>query len=102
MRESQGNGMNLKLKKINPPSWGRTAYQVFLGGKEIGFVWSRTELSYRGTQGWNRGVRLQDFHPICWRFSGSDMESGGFLCFNRESGIRELMRAEGTSGCCLE
>ena len=43
-----------------------TAYRVLLDGNLIGFVWSRRGFSYRGTEGWNRGIRLRDYHPVEW------------------------------------
>ena len=46
----------------------RTAYEVFVDSKSMGFVWSREGFSYRGMEGWNRGIRLKDFHPIEWRY----------------------------------
>ena len=44
----------------------RTAYEVYRGAKKIGYVFSRVGSSYRGMEGWNRGIRLKDFHPIEW------------------------------------
>ena len=44
----------------------KTGYIIEVDGVQRGFVWSVNGFSYRGTQGWNRGIRCQDFHPIEW------------------------------------
>lgn len=46
----------------------QTAYMVEVDGELIGAVWSRKGFSYRGTKGWNRGLRCRDFHPIEWHY----------------------------------
>lgn len=52
----------------------RTLYEVFIGKKPIGFVWSYEGFCYRGTQGWNSGIRIRDYHPIEWACSISTNE----------------------------
>lgn len=47
---------------MNPPD----RPSVCLVDESIGYVWSREGFSYRGTQGWNGGVRVRDFHPTEW------------------------------------
>ena len=56
----------IRYFKIKPPSNAATAYRVERDGEFIGYVWSRRGFSYRGTQGWNRGVRIHDYHPWEW------------------------------------
>lgn len=43
------------------------AYAVSLAGTALGFVWKTRVLSYRGTEGWNRGLRIRDYNPVEWR-----------------------------------
>lgn len=45
-----------------------SAYEVFMHYSSIGFVWKVRGFSYRGMQGWNRGIRLRDYHPTHWEF----------------------------------
>lgn len=45
-----------------------TAYSVRVSEKEVGFVWKKQTFSYRGKEGWNRGIRLHDYHPIRWEY----------------------------------
>jgi hypothetical protein len=70
-----------------------TAYQVTFNGKEIGYVWRQICFSYRGNQGWNRGVRLHDYHPKEWRY-GRYVSDGGSYCYARHYGVGELLRQE--------
>lgn len=55
-----------RFAKVAPLRGMLSAYSVTADGKQIGFVWKRKGFSYRGMQGWNRGIRLRDFHPIEW------------------------------------
>lgn len=66
IREGEGDG----------PPCVITAYRVRRNGVLIGFVWSCRVLSYRGTQGWNRGIRIRDFHPLEWRSGVNPWERG--------------------------
>lgn len=43
--------------------------------QELGCVYKHRGFSYRGKQGWNRGVRLRDFHPTEWIAIGVGLES---------------------------
>jgi hypothetical protein len=81
------------LKKIDPGS-RRTAYAVHRGRRLVGYVWSVVGFSYRGTQGWNRGVRLRDYHPVEWRY-GLAMGLRGLSAHNRGWAVRMLLEAEG-------
>jgi hypothetical protein len=70
----------------------KTAYRVLLDGKEIGFVWSYRGHSYRGMQGWNRGIRLQDYHPTTWKYGPSLFWADCFVCYDRAQGVECLVR----------
>lgn len=48
---------------------GDGEYEVVLNGSVIGKVYRREGFSYRGTNGWNSGIRCQDFHPTVWHFT---------------------------------
>lgn len=51
----------MTLRKTSPG-----VYDVIADGRVLGTVERRAILSYRGTQGWNRGVRIKDYHPAAW------------------------------------
>lgn len=57
------------ISKTNKRIGGNPVYVVTVGGKIAGYVWSRKGFSYRGTQGWNRGIRIRDYHPTEWHFN---------------------------------
>lgn len=66
---------DVKLKQIRESSERlrcsavcKTLYSVEHQGRLIGYVWSEEGFSYRGTQGWNRGIRLRDYRPTEWHF----------------------------------
>jgi len=44
-----------------------SAYEVWDKNVKLGVVWSRRGFSYRGEQGWNRGIRIRDYHPTEWQ-----------------------------------
>ena len=62
--------MTIKFEKMPDCQYNRyiTGYIVNYDGVEIGKVYKKQGFSYRGTNGWNSGIRLQDFHPIEWRY----------------------------------
>ena len=70
-----------------------TAYEVFHADKSIGFVKKRRGFSYRGTGGWNRGIRLRDYHPIEWVY-GKELHSANSWCSNRQRGAENLLREQ--------
>jgi hypothetical protein len=78
------------LKKVDPPSGAATCYSVTIDGRLIGYVWSERGFSYRGDQGWNRGIRLKDFHPWEWHYSGERGGSSG-RTYSRKQAV-ELLR----------
>jgi hypothetical protein len=78
------------------PATSATNYQVFLNGKSIGFVWSRRILSYRGKEGWNRGLRLRDFHPAVWYY-GKHYHERKTSSHRRRVAIDKLVREETTA-----
>jgi hypothetical protein len=64
---------------------------VSCGGCVIGFVWKVRGFSYRGVDGWNRGVRLKDFHPIHWECGREPRRSDGTWHETRKLAARWLM-----------
>ena len=58
----------IKLIKLPDSSMHITGYTVFRGDIEIGEVLKQRGFSYRGSGGWNSGVRFKDFHPIKWSY----------------------------------
>lgn len=58
--------------------------------QELGYVYKRRGFSYRGKQGWNRGVRLRDFHPTEWIAMCGSRESTGQR--TRREAVRWLIR----------
>lgn len=83
------------LVKVKPQSsFTLTCYQVSVkGGSVVGYVWKERGFSYRGTQGWNRGVRLKDFHPMEWHY-GKKLgikESGSYGQISRKFAINSLL-----------
>lgn len=79
-----GEPRNIKFKKNESGT-----YSVFLDGKHIGYVFSREGFSYRGTNGWNSGIRCRDFHPTKWHYSERD----SVYLFVRGLGRRTRKRA---------
>lgn len=67
----------------------RTAYEVFDEGKSIGYVWSKEGFSYRGTQGWNSGIRIRDYSPIEWYYGR--LLGTGNTCYSRQRGAERLL-----------
>lgn len=49
-----------------------TGYAVYGNGEKIGEAYKKRGFSYRGTNGWNSGIRLRDYHPIEWRYKGNN------------------------------
>lgn len=84
--------MKTSLVKVSPIHGQITCYQVSQGERPVGYVWSIKELSYRGTQGWNAGIRLQDFHPIRWRCGESQDEHTRVGHDTRVRAIQWLLR----------
>lgn len=71
MRIRRVEGFYLKqVKTQRYPKEFETCYSVHTHppGDPIAYVWSIRRLSYRGMQGWNRGIRLKDFHPKTWEW----------------------------------
>jgi hypothetical protein len=56
---------NIRMERV-PASGSGTCYRVLLNNEPLGYVFCRRGFSYRGTEGWNRGIRLRDFHPWEW------------------------------------
>lgn len=81
------------IKKMPPHNGHRTTYVVKLSRQVIGYVWSIRGFSYRGVQGWNRGVRIRDYHPIEWYY-GFKLESytGSHSAYNRRLAVEALVR----------
>jgi len=79
------------LIKQKPRPGEQTRYDVMLGETLIGHVYSSKELSYRGMQGWNRGIRLKDFHPTIWRYQTPKQYTKGAFTRNRASGVNTLL-----------
>lgn len=81
----------IKFKRIERVG-AQSAYEVFKDGVPIGFVWSTRVLSYRGTQGWNRGIRVRDFHPLEWRYSKQNnlFDRDSSYARTRRSAVRGL------------
>jgi len=82
----------VQIEKLDCHGSILTAYRVTLNGQEIGFVRREVGFSYRGKQGWNRGVRLQDYHPKEWRYSRSGIYERGLHAFSRHEAVGELVR----------
>lgn len=80
----------LSIKK-EPKGLYRTVYSVWIGRRRVGFVWSTVGFSYFGDQGWNRGIRLRDFHPVEW-FFGNSLDVGT-VTYSRRRGIERLLEA---------
>lgn len=80
----------IRLEKLDPGTH-RTLYAVFRGRRLLGYVWSYVGFSYRGEQGWNRGIRLRDYHPVEWRYGATHHERGG-PATNRTWAVRNLLR----------
>lgn len=79
----------ITFKKLAEHLLRRSTYEVFADGASIGFVWSKRGFSYRGTQGWNSGIRIRDFHPTEWYYGKTlDAERS---CYNRSWGVRALL-----------
>lgn len=85
----------IRFKRIENEEAGETAYEVLADGQSIGFVWSARVFSYRGTEGWNRGLRLRDFHPKEWRYgpSVSNWRGQYGTAASRTRAAKELLRA---------
>ncbi len=79
-----------RIVKLASSPLYRTAYSVWVGKKCIGYVWSKNGFSYLGSQGWNKGYRITDFHPIDWEY-GKTLADGR-SCHNRQYGIDNLLR----------
>lgn len=58
--------VKIDLSKQQFGSLYLSAYEVWVGGEKIGVVWSQEGFSYRGENGWNSGIRIQDFSPTEW------------------------------------
>lgn len=74
-------GFSMEVKQVTSNDFCiLSAYSVSKDGKILGYVWKKRGFSYRGTQGWNRGIRLQDYHPIEWYFGKvlGGLDSGSF------------------------
>lgn len=84
--------MNARLRKVEPGLNMESAYEVTWGLHQ-GFVWSKRTLSYRGSQGWNRGIRLKDFHPLHWEYGKQLGERQG-RADRRKDAVEKLI-AEG-------
>jgi hypothetical protein len=69
----------------------QAAYTVWLDGVMRGYVWKQRGFSYRGTQGWNRGIRCKDFHPIEWRYGPHIGGRAGLTCISRAAAIARLL-----------
>lgn len=44
-----------------------TYYLIKRGGELLGYAWKEEVFTYMGTEGWNRGTRIRDYHPIEWK-----------------------------------
>lgn len=60
---------DIQYKRMPDSPLYLTGYDVIYNGKLIGQVFKKRSFSYRGSQGWNSGIRLHDFHPIQWNYS---------------------------------
>jgi hypothetical protein len=80
-------------------SHAETAYAVEVNGEQVGFVWSRRGFSYRGTQGWNRGIRIRDFHPLEWHYGQKVglRERHSYGRYSRESAVQALLDLKGAT-----
>lgn len=58
----------------------------------IGYVWRIRKHSYRGTEGWNRGLRCRDFQPIRWGYSLSEERPRYHTSYSRQWAAECLLR----------
>ena len=69
-----------------------TAYKAYYMGELLGTIYKKRGFSYMGTQGWNRGIRLRDYHPIEWSFKmDGDHSVKGSWALNRKSAIEKMI-----------
>ena len=80
-------------KEHEVPLWVLTGYRVHRGTKFLGYVWSREGHSYRGSQGWNRGIRLTDFYPTEWKY-GAHLGHEGDIAYSRRMAIERLIESQ--------
>lgn len=81
------------VTKDKPTRYGvLTLYRVNVGKNFVGYVWSKRHFSYWGTEGWNRGLRSRDFHPIRWHAGKVEGESEQFGYSRRQVIARLLER----------
>lgn len=102
MTPTELRNASLRFRKVAPTGRCLTAYEVLVDSRSIGFVWSRRTHSYRGTEGWNRGLRSKDFHPIRW-YCGLQLagpRDATRTSYSRSQAVRDLCdlheRNEGT------
>lgn len=70
---------DIKFKKVGTVDEdGCCAYEVVDrdDGKRYGWAWSHIGFSYRGTDGWNSGIRCKDFYPKEWLWSENGCHYG--------------------------
>lgn len=87
----------LGMRKVEPHPGELTRYEVSCGGEVIGHVSSGKVLTYRGKDGWCRGVRLRDFHPTRWNYHTPGDDDHRRTCYSRRDAVRRLLEAIATT-----
>jgi len=75
------NGRALTVEKLSQDGCYSVREQKTL--TSLGWVRRQRGFSYRGVDGWNRGIRLRDFHPTEW-----------IACDGHRTGLKRRTRLE--------